>query len=96
MIGKFPDFSFVWLSFKLEVPQKILSVLFVQLNSSENLVPLALAIPRQVEVGLSCGLLSLAGKAQSTGVFVAQKRSWPVLSKWDLKKAFDFARGKLF
>ena len=63
----------MWLSFKVEVPQKIMSVLFVQLNSSENLVPLALAIPRQVEVGLSCGLLSLAEKAQSNGVFVAKK-----------------------
>ena len=80
---------------RVEVPQKILSILFVQLNSSENLVPLALAIPRQVEVGLSCGLLSLAGKAQSAGVLFFAQKELAFTHKMGLKKAFDFARGKL-
>ena len=55
------------------------------------LYPLSLAVPRQVEVGLSWGLFSLAGKALSTGVFCPKKELACTL-KWDLKKAFWFCK----
>ena len=74
------------------MPQKILSYL-VLFNSTplQILYPLSLAVPRQVEVGLSWGLFSLAGKALSTGVFCPKKEVACTL-KWDLKKAFWFCK----
>ena len=74
------------------MPQKILSYL-VLFNSTplQILYPLSLAVPRQVEVGLSWGLFSLAGKALSTGVFCPKKELACTL-KWDLKKAFWFCK----
>ena len=57
------------------------------------LYPLSLAIQAS-EVNLSCGLFSLAKKAQFNGVFVAKKRSWPGSQNWTWKK-FLVARVKL-
>ena len=65
-----------------------------------NSIPLKILYPwflqsQASEVGLSCGLLSLAGKAQSAGVLFFAQKELAFTHKMGLKKAFDFARGKL-
>ena len=85
---KIPKFFFCVVKHYLEVPQKILSVFFVQLVSSENLVPLDSCNSRQVRLIELWAIFLWLKKAQSDGFLIFCPKKELALLSMGLKKAF--------